>query len=200
MAMLEEEQERERERESFWREQNTQARSEEEKEELLSMFEREREEAANNIVQILPFVIGRERTMDLVISMEVTEDGHAQGGAATAKMRQQEERRRYPPRAFTPTFSDSGWLGGSTSRVEEEEGEYEEEERSGSEVEEEEEEEEKGQFEQFEQLPTISTSKKCDCIGNAGSGTYYNVGTLFLDRCSSSITPSFCSSRVGDGG
>ena len=175
VAMLEEEQERERERESFWREQNTQARSEEEKEELLSMFEREREEAANNIVQILPFVIGRERTMDLVTSMEVTEDGHAQGGVATAMMRQQEERRQYPLRAFTPTFSDSGWLGGSTSRVEDDGGEYlgeegeyeEEEERSGSE---EEEEEKKGQFEQFEQLPTISTSKSAIASVTVGAG------------------------------
>ena len=106
VALLEEEQEREREREAFWREKNTQARSEHEKKELLQIFEEERTQGANGILSLLPHVIGRERTLGMVTSMtmEHQQQNHQQGRQTQFII---------PQRRMTP-FSDSGWLGGDS--------------------------------------------------------------------------------------
>ena len=112
VAMLEEEQERERERESFWREKGTQSRSENEKKELLQIFESERQEGANLILNLLPVVLGREKTLNMITSMTINEDNnHGNNNNADRRERQnRRDRNDTPERPWTG--QDSGWLGG----------------------------------------------------------------------------------------
>ena len=100
VSLLEEEQEREREREAFWRESGTQERSEVEKNELLVIFEQERTEASNHILLLLPLVVGKKKTINMITNMREDQQGAPRQG-------------RQGQRAYTPTFVDSGWLGGN---------------------------------------------------------------------------------------
>eukprot|EP00949_MAST-11_sp_MAST-11-sp1_P000573 g573.t1 len=68
-ALLEEEQEREREREAFWWEATTQARSQEEKDDLLRIFDNERQQAVHRIMGVLPAAIGTEGASKLVVGV-----------------------------------------------------------------------------------------------------------------------------------
>ena len=90
--------ERERERESFWREPGTQQRTDAEKQELLAIFEDERRQASDNILALLPEVLGREKALSMVTSMEAA-------GAPPAT----------PAELYRQTVSgmvDCGWIGG----------------------------------------------------------------------------------------
>ena len=91
--------ERERERESFWREADTQERTDTEKQELLAIFEEERRQASDNILALLPEVLGREKALAMVTGM----DAAGAPPATPAELY----------RDTLPGMVDSGWLGAS---------------------------------------------------------------------------------------